>query len=80
MKAELGLELGREREQRPVAVVGRREQAGELPEVRLLLARGRAQRLRLDRAEALGEDPQAGAGEQLASVVQRTVDVRGSAR
>ena len=70
VEAELGLELAGEREQGPVAVLGRGEQPADLPEVRLLLARGCAQRLRLDRPEALGEDPQAGAPEQLAGAVQ----------
>ncbi len=78
VEGELGLELGRQRVERPVPLVGRREQAAELPEVGLLLACGGAQRLRLDGAEALGQDSHAGAAQKLAGVVQRPLDVLGA--
>jgi hypothetical protein len=37
------------------------DETGELPELGLLLARGRAEGGRVDGAEPLGEDPEAGA-------------------
>jgi hypothetical protein len=43
--------------------------------MRLLLARGRAQRLRLNGADALGQDPKAAAAEDLAGVVLDPLEV-----
>ena len=75
MEAELGLELRHQPEEPAVAVARVGEQAGDLPELGLLLARGRPQGLRLGRAEALGEDAKAAAPEQLARVVARRLEL-----
>ena len=75
MKAELGLELARQLEQVAVHLLGGGQQPRQLPEVRLLLARGGAEGLRLDGAEALGEDPEAAAAEQLTGVVQGPLEL-----
>ena len=78
MDAELLLELDLELEQNGVGVVRLGDEAGELPEVRLLLAGGRTEGGRVDRADALGEDPEAGAAEDLARVVADLVEVGGA--
>ena len=75
VEAELGLELGHETEQAAIAVAGVGEQAGDLPELRLFLTRGGAQRLRHGRAEALGENAKAAAPEQLARIVTRLLEL-----
>ena len=80
MDAELLLELDHQVEDGAVAVGGVGDQAGELPEVRLLLARGRAERRRVDRPDPLGEDPEAAAAEDLAGVVADLLAGPGSAR
>ena len=78
MDAELLLELDLELEQDPVRVGGLGDQAGELPEVGLLLAGGRAERGRVDGADALGEDAEAAAAEDLAGVVADLLEVGGA--
>jgi len=67
--AEARLELDRQLEEDRVAAGGVGDEAGELPEDRLLLAGGRAERGRVDHAGPLGEDPEAAFGEQVAGVV-----------
>ncbi len=69
MDAELALELDQQVEEDAVAARGVGDQAGDLPEMRLLLARGRAERGRVDGADPLGEDAEAALTEQLAGVV-----------
>ncbi len=78
MEAELGLEVAAQVLQVAVDALLGRQQSRDLPEVGLLLARGRTERLRVDRAEPLGEDPEAGAAEQLAGVVERPLEVGGA--
>ena len=69
MDAQLLLERDLQVEDGPVGLGGLRHQAGELPELRFLLARRRAEGGRVDRPDPLGKDPEAGAAEQLARVV-----------
>jgi hypothetical protein len=76
--AQLLLELDHQLEQDAVAVLGVSDDAGELPEVGLLLARGGAQRGRVDGADALGEDAEAATAEDLARVVADLLEVRGA--
>jgi hypothetical protein len=73
--AELVLELDQQFEQDRVALGGVGDEPGELPEVRLLLARGWAERGGVDHADPLGEDAEAPLGEQLAGVVLDLVAV-----
>ena len=80
MDAEPLLELDQEVEEDAVAVRGVGDEAGDLPEVRLLLARGRAERGRVDDADPLGEDAEAALAEQLAGVVLDLLEVLRSAR
>ena len=80
MDVEALLELDQEVEEDAVAVAGVGDEAGDLPEVRLLLARGRAEGGRVDDADPLGEDAEAAAAEQLAGVVLDPLDGPGSAR
>ena len=75
MDAELLLELDQQVEEDAVAARGVGDEAGELPEVRLLLARGRAERGRVDDADPLGEDAEAALAEQLAGVVLDLLEV-----
>ena len=75
MDAELLLELDQQVEEDAVAARGVGDEAGELPEVRLLLARGRAERRRVDDADPLGEDAEAALAEQLAGVVLDLLEV-----
>ena len=72
------LELDQQVEEDAVAARGVGDEAGELPEVRLLLARGRAERRRVDDADPLGEDPEAALAEQLAGVVLDLLQVLGA--
>ncbi len=67
--AELALELDQQVEEDAVAVRGVGDEAADLPEVGLLLARGRAEGGRVDDPEALGEDAEAAGAEDLARVV-----------
>ena len=76
--AEAALQLEQQLEDDGVAVLGVADEAGDLPEDRLLLARGRAERGRVDLALALGEDAEAALGEQLAAVVFDLLDVLGA--
>ena len=76
--AEPALQLQQQLEDDGVAVRGIGDEAGDLPEDRLLLARGRAERGRVDLADPLGEDPEAALGEQLAGVVLDLLDVLGA--
>ena len=69
MDAELLLELDLELEADRVGVPRLGDQAGELPEVGLLLARRRAERRGVHGADPLGEDAEAGLAEDLARVV-----------
>ena len=78
MDAELLLELDQQVEEDAVAARGVGDEAGELPEVGLLLARGRAQRRRVDDADPLGEDAEAALAEQLAGVVLDPLAVLGA--
>ena len=78
MEAELGLELDIRSKVSGRAASASGEQPGDLPEVRLLLARGRPERLRVDHPEALGEDAEAAAAEDLARVVASALDVGGA--
>ncbi len=78
VEAELLLQLDHQLVEAAIAPLRRREQAAHLPEVGLLLTGGGAERLRLDRAEPLGEDPEAGPAQQLAGVVARLLDVLGA--
>ena len=78
MDAELLLELDQQVEEDVVAARGVGDEAGELPEVRLLLARGRAERRGVDGADPLGEDAEAALAEQLAGVVLDPVEVLGA--
>ncbi len=80
MDVELLLELDQQLEEDAVAVGGVGDEAGDLPEVRLLLARGRAERRRVDDADPLGEDAEAAFVEQLAGVVLDLLAGPGSAR
>ena len=65
MCVELRLDLDRDVEQHAVAGVGVGDQHADLPEVRLLLARGVPQRGAVDAVLALGQHAQAGAVECL---------------
>ena len=78
MDAEPALQLEQQLEDDGVAVLGVGDEAGDLPEDGLLLTRGRAERGRVDLAAALGEDPEAALGEQLAGVVLDLLDVLGA--
>ena len=78
MHVEAALELDQQLEEDAVAVPGVGEQAAELPEVGLLLAGGRAQRRRVDRAGALGEDPEAAAAEDRPGIVLDPREVLGA--
>ncbi len=80
MDAELFLQADHQLEEDRVAALGVGDEAGELPEDRLLLARGRAEGGRVDDADPLGEDAEAAFGEQLAGVVHDLLDVLASAR
>ena len=80
MDAEPLLELDQQVEEDAVAARGVGDEAGDLPEVRLLLARGRAERGRVDRPDPLGEDPEAALAEQLAGVVLDLLEVLRCAR
>ena len=75
MDVEPLLELDQQVEEDAVAARGVGDEAGELPEVRLLLARGRAERGRVDDADPLGEDAEAALAEQLAGVVLDPLEV-----
>ena len=59
MDAQLLLQLDQEVEEDVVAARGVGDEAGELPEMGLLLARRGPERDRVDGAEALGEDAEA---------------------
>ena len=72
---ELLLEGDLQVEEGAVGVGGLGDQAGELPELRLLLASRRAEGGRVDRADPLGEDPEAGLAEQLAGAVADLLQV-----
>ncbi len=72
---ELLLELDQQVEEDPVAARGVGDEAGDLPEVGLLLARGRAEGGRVDDADPLGEDAEAALAEQLAGVVLDLLEV-----
>ena len=78
MDAELLLELDQQVEEDAVAARGVGDEAGELPEVGLLLARGRAERGGVDGADPLGEDAEAALAEQLAGVVLDLLEVLGA--
>ena len=78
MDAEPLLELDQQVEEDAVAARGVGDEAGELPEMRLLLARGRAERRGVDGADPLGEDPEAALAEQLAGVVLDLLAVLGA--
>ncbi len=78
MDAEPLLELDQQVEEDAVAVAGVGDEAGQLPEVGLLLARGRAEGGRVDDADALGEDAEAALAEQLAGVVLDPLAVLGA--
>ncbi len=78
MHAEALLELDQEVEEDAVTALGVGDEAGDLPEVGLLLARGRAEGRGVDRAEALGEHAEAAAAEQLAGVVADLLEVLGA--
>ena len=78
VEAELGLQRDHQVEGDAIAALRVREQPGDLPEVGLLLAGGGPQRLRIDHAQALGEDPEAAATEDLAGVVASLLDVAGA--
>jgi hypothetical protein len=69
MHVERLLEAVQELEEDRVAAAGVGDEAGELPEDRLLLTRGRAQRRRVHLALALGEDAETSLREQLTGVV-----------
>ena len=75
---EAALELDQQLEEDAVAVPGVGEQAAELPEVGLLLARRRPQRRRVDRAGTLGEHPEAAAAEDRPGVVLDPREVLGA--
>ncbi len=75
MDVEPLLELDQQVEEDAVAARGVGDEAGELPEVGLLLARGRAERGRVDDADPLGEDAEAAVAEQLAGVVLDPLEV-----
>jgi hypothetical protein len=75
---ELSLQLDQEVEEDLVAVGSVGDEAGELPEVRLLLARGRPQRGGVDGADPLGENAEAALAEQLAGVVLDLLQVLGA--
>ena len=78
MDVELFLQADHQVEEDRVAALGVGDEAGELPEDRLLLARGRAERGRVDDADPLGEDAEAAFGEQLAGVVLDLLEVLGA--
>ena len=78
MDLEALLELDQQVEEDLVAARGVGDEAGELPEVRLLLARGRAERGRVDRADPLGEDAEAALAEQVAGVVLDALEILGA--
>ena len=69
MDVELLLELDQQLEEDGSRLRGVGDEAGELPEERLLLARGGAERGRVDDADPLGEHAEAAFVEQLAGVV-----------
>ena len=73
--AQLGLEREHQVEGDPRAPPGVREQPGDLPEMRLLLAGDRSERLGVDRPEPLGEDSEPASAEDLTGVVARLLDV-----
>ena len=78
MDAEPRLELDQQVEEDTVAALGVGDQARDLPEVGLFLARGRSERGRVDGAVALGEDAEAAAAEQLAGIVLDPGEVLGA--
>ena len=69
MDAQPLLERDLQVEDGPIGLGCLRHQAGELPELRFLLARRRAEGGRVDRPDPLGEDPEAGGSKQLTRVV-----------
>ena len=78
MAVELGLEREHEVKRDALASLRVRKDARNLPEVGLLLAGRGAQRLRLDLAHSLGQDPEAAPPEDLAGVVAGLLDVPGA--
>ena len=72
---ELAFELDHQLEQDPVAPGRVGDQPADLPEVRLLLARGRSKRRRVDGAEALGQDPESAATKDLPGTMKQLLDV-----
>ncbi len=75
MDAELLLEDDLQVEDGAVGARGLRHETRELPELGLLLARGRAEGGRVDSAEALGEDPEARAAEQLSGPMANLLEI-----
>ncbi len=69
VRVERALDLDRDVEQNPVAALGVGDEHPDLPEVRLLLARGRAERRARDPVLALGQHPQAVAVQDLAGAL-----------
>ena len=78
MDVEPLLQLDQQVEEDAVAAGGVGDQAGDLPEVRLLLAGGGAERRRVDDADPLGEDAEAPPPEQLAGIVLDPLAVPGA--
>ena len=78
MDAELLLESDQQVEEDAVAARCVGDEAGELPEVRLLLARRGTERGRVDGADPLGEDAEASLTEQLAGVVPHLLAILGT--
>ncbi len=75
MDAELLLEDDLQVEDGAVGAGGFGHETRELPELGLLLARGRAEGGRVDSADALGEDPEARAAQQLSGPVADLLEV-----
>jgi hypothetical protein len=75
VNTELAFELDHQLEQDPVAPGRVGDQPAHLPEVRLLLARGCSECRRVDGAEALGQDPESAATEDLAGAMKQLLDV-----
>ena len=73
--AELLLQRDLQVEEGPVGVGGLGDQACELPELRLLLARRRAEGGRVDRAQPLGQDPEARLAQELAGAMANLLQV-----
>ena len=75
MDSELALELDRQLEQGALAARVLADQAADLPEMGLFLARGRPERRGVDGPDPLSENAEAGPAEDGAAVVLDSLEV-----